>query len=46
MVFALVLQFYQENLFQSLVFILQYTFFIVLILQQKFRFVLTKPVRT
>lgn len=46
MVFILVLQFYQENLFQSLVFILQYTFFIVLILQQKLRFVLTKQVRT
>ena len=45
-VFALVLQFYQENLFQSMVFLLQYTFFIVLILQQKFRFVLTKTVRS
>lgn len=34
-VFALVLQFYQENFFHSLVFLLQFTFFVTLFTQKK-----------
>ena len=37
-VYALVLQFYQENIFLSMVFVIQFTFFVVLMTQQKFRF--------
>ena len=36
-VFALVLQFYQENFFQSLVFLTQFTFFVALFTQKKVR---------
>ena len=34
-VFALMLQFYQENFFHSLVFLLQFTFFVTLFTQKK-----------
>lgn len=37
MVFALVLQFYQENIFKSLVFLLQFTFFFILFTQKEVR---------
>lgn len=36
-VYVLLLQFYQENVFYSLVFVLQFTFFIVLFTQQKIK---------
>jgi oligosaccharide repeat unit polymerase len=36
-VFALVLQFYQENIFHSLVFLLQFTFFVTLFTQKKIK---------
>ena len=39
-VYALVLQFYQENVFTSMVFIIQFAFFVVLLTQQKIRFVI------
>lgn len=39
-IYALVLQFYQENVFTSMVFIIQFAFFAVLLTQQKIRFVL------
>ena len=44
-VFALVLQFYQENIFHSLVFLLQFTFFVTLFTQKKVKlsFNLQKP---
>ena len=38
MVYVLVLQFYQENIFLSLVFVLQFTFFVTLFTQQKIKF--------
>lgn len=37
-VYVLVLQFYQENVFYSMVFVLQFVFFVFLFTQQKFRF--------
>ena len=40
-VYVLLLQFYQENVFLSMVFIVQFTFFIVLLTQQKIRFQLS-----
>ena len=40
-VYVLLLQFYQENVFLSMVFVLQFTLFIVLLTQQKFRFQLS-----
>lgn len=40
-VYVLLLQFYQENVFLSMVFILQFAFFIVLLTQKKFRFQLS-----
>ncbi len=39
-VYALVLQFYQENVFTSMVFIIQFAFFAVLLTQQKLRLVI------
>lgn len=36
-VYVLILQFYQENVFLSMVFVLQFTFFITLFTQQSFR---------
>ena len=36
-VFALILQFYQENIFHSLVFLLQFTFFVTLFTQKKIK---------
>lgn len=39
-VFALVLQFYQENFFHSLVFLLQFTFFVTLFTQKKVKLLL------
>ena len=41
-VFALVLQFYQENIFHSLVFLTQLVFFITLFTQQNIKFVFNK----
>ncbi len=38
---VLLLQFYQENVFLSMVFVVQFTLFIVLLTQQKFRFQLS-----
>jgi hypothetical protein len=38
------LQFYQENVFLSMVFVLQFTFFVILFTQQKFRLQLS-PLR-
>lgn len=43
-VYVLLLQFYQENVFLSLVFVLQFTFFVILFTQQKFRLQLS-PLR-
>ena len=40
---VLLLQFYQENVFLSMVFVLQFAFFIVLLTQQKIRFQLSLP---
>ena len=40
-VYVLLLQFYQENVFLSMVFVLQFTLFIVLLTQQKIRFQLS-----
>ena len=37
-VYLLILQFYQENLFLSMVFVLQFTFFVTLFTQQKIKF--------
>ena len=37
-IYVLLLQFYQENVFLSMVFVLQFTFFIVLLTQEKIRF--------
>lgn len=37
-VYALLLQFYQENIFLSFVFVLQFTFFVVLFAQQRIKF--------
>ena len=42
-VYVLLLQFYQENVFLSMVFVLQFAFFIVLLTQQKIRFQLSLP---
>ena len=36
-VYVLVMQFYQENIFLSLVFILQFVFFVILFTQQKIK---------
>ena len=38
---VLLLQFYQENVFLSMIFVLQFTFFIVLLTQQKIKFQLS-----
>ena len=43
-VYVLLLQFYQENVFLSMVFVLQFTFFVILFTQQKFRLQLS-PLR-
>ena len=40
-VYVLLLQFYQENVFLSMIFVLQFTFFIVLLTQQKIKFQLS-----
>ena len=40
-VYVLLLQFYQENVFLSMVFVLQFAFFIILLTQQKIRFQLS-----
>ena len=40
-IYVLLLQFYQENVFLSMVFVLQFMFFIVLLTQEKIRFQLT-----
>lgn len=40
-VYVLLLQFYQENVFLSMVFVLQFTLFVVLLTQQKIRFQLS-----
>ena len=37
-VYVLVMQFYQENIFNSLVFVLQFAFFVLLFTQQKIKF--------
>ena len=37
----MLLQFYQENVFLSMVFVLQFMFFIILLTQEKIRFQLT-----
>ena len=42
---ALVLQFYQENLFLDMVFVLQFAFFVCLLLQTRLRFVFLQPAR-
>jgi len=43
-VYVLLLQFYQENVFLSMIFVLQFSFFIILLTQQKFRFHLTPSI--
>ena len=40
-IYVLLLQFYQENVFLSMVFVLQFMFFIILLTQEKIRFQLT-----
>ena len=45
MVYALVLQFYQDNLLYSLVFVIQFIFFIVLFTQNKVKLSFNLPVR-
>jgi oligosaccharide repeat unit polymerase len=45
MVYALVLQFYQDNLIFSLVFLIQFTFFLVLITQNRVKLSFNIPVR-
>lgn len=42
-VYVLTLQFYQENIFLSMVYVLQLTFFVILFTQQKFRIALSLP---
>lgn len=44
MVYALVLQFYQDNLIYSLVFVIQFTFFVVLFTQDKVKLSFNLPV--